>query len=89
MSKKALFIAGGWGGHEPIETSKFIIQEINKLVICVIIIFLPMVNNMLNILYRRNNIQYPDYSKALIARLQTNTPQVRVVFILAKYIFIC
>ena len=48
-----------------------------------------MVNNMLNILYRRNNIQYPDYSKALIARLQTNTPQVRVVFILAKYIFIC
>ena len=30
MSKKALFIAGGWGGHEPIETSKFIIQEIKK-----------------------------------------------------------
>ena len=30
MSKKALFIAGGWEGHEPIETSKFIIEEIKK-----------------------------------------------------------
>ena len=30
MSKKALFIAGGWEGHEPVETSKLIIEEIKK-----------------------------------------------------------
>ena len=30
MSKRALFIAGGWDGHEPLETSNFMIEEIKK-----------------------------------------------------------
>ena len=30
MSKRALFIAGGWDGHEPLETSNFVIEEIKK-----------------------------------------------------------
>ena len=30
MTKKALFLAGGWEGHEPQETSKFISDEIEK-----------------------------------------------------------
>ena len=30
MTKKALFLAGGWDGHEPQETSKFISNEIEK-----------------------------------------------------------
>jgi len=30
MTKKALFLAGGWGGHEPQETSEFISNEIRK-----------------------------------------------------------
>ncbi len=30
MTKKALFLAGGWEGHEPQETSKFISNEIEK-----------------------------------------------------------
>ena len=29
MKKKALFISGGWEGHEPIETSEYI--SVNKL----------------------------------------------------------
>ena len=34
MTKKALFLAGGWEGHEPQETSRFISnEEINSLVI--------------------------------------------------------
>ena len=28
MTKKALFISGGWGGHEPVETSEFISEQI-------------------------------------------------------------
>ena len=30
MTKKALFLAGGWEGHEPQETSRFISNEIEK-----------------------------------------------------------
>ena len=30
MTKKALFLVGGWEGHEPQETSKFISNEIEK-----------------------------------------------------------
>src|SRR5210317_677575 len=30
MKKKALFLAGGWEGHEPQETSRFISNEIEK-----------------------------------------------------------
>ena len=30
MTKKALFLAGGWEGHEPEETSRFISNEIEK-----------------------------------------------------------
>ena len=28
MTKKALFISGGWDGHEPVETSEFISEQI-------------------------------------------------------------
>ena len=28
MIKKALFISGGWDGHEPVETSEFISEQI-------------------------------------------------------------
>ena len=28
MTKKALFISGGWDGHEPFETSEFISEQI-------------------------------------------------------------
>ena len=31
MTKKALFLAGGWEGHEPQETSRFISNEIEKI----------------------------------------------------------
>ena len=31
MTKKALFLAGGWDGHEPQETSRFISNEIEKI----------------------------------------------------------
>ena len=27
MTKKALFISGGWDGHEPVETSEFISEQ--------------------------------------------------------------
>ena len=30
MTKKALFLAGGWEGHEPQETSRFISNEIER-----------------------------------------------------------
>ena len=30
MTKKALFLAGGWDGHEPQETSRLISNEIEK-----------------------------------------------------------
>ena len=30
MKKKALFISGGWEGHEPIETSEYISEQITK-----------------------------------------------------------
>ena len=30
MKKKALFISGGWEGHEPIETSEYISEQISK-----------------------------------------------------------
>ena len=30
MKKKALFISGGWEGHEPIETSEYISKQITK-----------------------------------------------------------
>ena len=28
MKKKALFISGGWEGHEPIETSEYISEQL-------------------------------------------------------------
>ena len=31
MTKKALFISGGWEGHEPIETSEYISEQIQDI----------------------------------------------------------